>query len=87
MPQLSMCAAQASSHGRTGWFFAGTDANTGAKALSGRTDQAGCRTWTLNGASYYWCGSGDSGLPGDPGPGSTTTGGGSKPPGHGHPHH
>jgi membrane peptidoglycan carboxypeptidase len=73
---------------RSGWFFAGTSSNTGARELSGHSEQ-GCRTWSFNGGTYWWCGSGDSGLPGDPGPGADATlppapGPG---PGHGHGHH
>jgi membrane peptidoglycan carboxypeptidase len=64
---------QASYGGRSGWFFAGTDANTGARELSGRSAQQGCRTWSFSGGTYWWCGSGDSGMPGDPG---VVTGGG-----------
>jgi len=59
---------QASFRDRTGWFFAGTDGSTGAKQLSGGAyGDAGCRTWSFNGGTYWWCGSGDSGMPGDPG--------------------
>lgn len=85
---------QASHDGRSGWFFAGTDANTGAKELSGHS-QEGCRSWSFEGSNYWWCGSGDSGLPGDPGPAGgdngngdsgIVIGGGLPPPGkhHGH---
>src|SRR5258708_18046412 len=65
----------ASFRGRSGWFFTGTDANTGAKELTGRSglgpDEQGCVTWQTGGGTYWWCGSG-----GPPG------GGG----GHGHRH-
>jgi membrane peptidoglycan carboxypeptidase len=69
---------QASFRGRTGWFFAGTDGSTGAKELSGGVygDHQGCRVWSFNGGTYWWCGSGDSGLPGDPGGGGGDGGGG-----------
>jgi membrane peptidoglycan carboxypeptidase len=74
---------QASYHGRSGWFFAGTDPNTGAKELSGRSngpDQQGCVTWQSGGGTYWWCGSG--GPPGGAGGGGGGGGGG----GHGHGH-
>jgi len=64
--------------GRSGWFFAGTDANTGAKELSGRSYGsmgAGCITWQTGGGTYWWCGSG-----GPP----AGFGGGGGPPHHGH---
>jgi membrane peptidoglycan carboxypeptidase len=75
---------QLSWHGHTGWFFAGTDPNTGARQLAGYStygDHPGCRTWSFNGGTYWWCGSGGSGLPGDQGGGGggVITGGG-----HGH---
>jgi membrane peptidoglycan carboxypeptidase len=52
---------QQSMGGRTGWFLDGT----GPGSTAGLNEQ-GCRTWSFNGGSYYWCGSGTSNLPGDP---------------------
>jgi membrane carboxypeptidase/penicillin-binding protein len=72
---------KASYRGHTGWFFAGTDANTGAKQLSGGSaaigpDQPGCRTWSVGGATYWWCGSGGPSGGGGGGGGTGTGGGG-----------
>jgi hypothetical protein len=55
---------QASQGGRTAWFLDGTGPGTAAGLSNG---QQGCRTWSFNGGNYYWCGSGDSNMPGDPG--------------------
>lgn len=80
---------QASFGGRTGWFFAGTDANTGAKELSGRANgaigpnQPGCVTWQTGNGTFWWCGSGGP-LPGFGGGGG---GGGGGDNGNGHGHH
>jgi membrane peptidoglycan carboxypeptidase len=70
--------------GRTGWFLAGTGPGTSAGL-----NQQGCRTWSFNGGSYYWCGSGASSLPGDPaagGGGAPAPAPAPAPPG-GHHHH
>jgi membrane peptidoglycan carboxypeptidase len=58
---------QASQGGRTAWFLDGTAPGQSVPGLAG---QQGCRTWSYNGGNYYWCGSGDSGMPGDPGAGA-----------------
>jgi membrane peptidoglycan carboxypeptidase len=74
---------KASMGGRTGWFLDGTGPGT-TDGLS----QQGCRTWSFGGGTYFWCGGGDSNLPGDPAAG----GGGAPapaplpPPGHHHGH-
>jgi membrane peptidoglycan carboxypeptidase len=76
---------QASQGGRTAWFLDGTGPGQKVPGLSG---QQGCRTWSINGGSYYWCGSGDSNLPGDPGAGSAPAPAPAPPPsGGGHGHH
>ncbi|HUY62036.1 MAG TPA: transglycosylase domain-containing protein [Candidatus Dormibacteraeota bacterium] len=72
------------------YYLTGTGPGTGVLGGSsaGTTNvrySNGCRYWTYNNGNYYWCGSGWSGLPGDPGPqsGGTTGGGtGFTPPGH-----
>jgi membrane peptidoglycan carboxypeptidase len=91
-------------YGETGWFLTGTNWTTGASQLSGQDvsvpgqDTGGttnvrysgnCRYWTYQGGNYWYCGSGMSGLPGDPGPQQTQPapgpqqGGGPAPPGPG----
>ena len=60
----------ASQGGRTGWFLDGTGPGGSVPGLSGGE---GCRTWTFNNGNYWYCGSGDSGMPGDPGPGANAS--------------
>lgn len=43
----------------------GTPSTTGTTAVR---YSGNCRYWTYNGGAYYWCGGGQSGFPGDPGP-------------------
>ncbi len=73
------------SNGQATYYLTGTGPSTtvlggGSSGAGGTTNvrySNGCRYWTYNNANYYWCGSGWSGLPGDPGPGGTAaTGGG-----------
>jgi membrane peptidoglycan carboxypeptidase len=65
--------------GQPAWFLNGTDWTTGAAELTGQdvaapggtTDvhsSGSCRYWTYDGGNYWYCGSGMSNLPGDPGP-------------------
>jgi membrane peptidoglycan carboxypeptidase len=76
--------------GQTAWFLKGTSWTTGAQQLTGQTGGApgssgttnvryrgDCRYWTYGDANYWYCGSGMSNLPGDPGP---QPGGGGAPP-------
>jgi penicillin-binding protein 1C len=58
---------RASQSGRDAWFLDGTAPDPHAADSS--PQGAGCRTWSFNGGSYFWCGSGTSNLPGDPGGG------------------
>jgi len=69
--------------GRQAWFLPGTNPGMAAPSLpsyvhlgGGWSSAAGgaparkgpgCRSWTVQGASYWSCTAGDSGLPGDPG--------------------
>ena len=59
-------------------FLTGTGPQTGA--ATGITRSGDCRYWSVGGSQYWYCGSGQSGLPGDPGPSgdssSSSTGGG-----------
>jgi hypothetical protein len=67
-------------NGRRAYFLTGTSPSTQPPALpswahlGGRGSEAGpagpgCRSWTYNGGTYWACTPGDSGMPGDPGPG------------------
>jgi membrane peptidoglycan carboxypeptidase len=49
--------------GRTAWFLDGTGPDPHAPPPSSE----GCRTWSYSAGTYYWCGGGTSGMPGDPG--------------------
>jgi penicillin-binding protein 1C len=62
---------RASQGGRDAWFLDGTAPDPHAVLPGG--DQQGCRTWSFNGADYYWCGPGGSPLPGDPASGGGGT--------------
>ncbi|HEV7678614.1 MAG TPA: transglycosylase domain-containing protein [Candidatus Dormibacteraeota bacterium] len=75
---------RASQHGRDAWFLDGTAPDPKASIDSGSQPGAGCRTWSFNGGSYYWCGGGTSNLPGDPGGGAVPAP--APPPGNGNGH-
>ena len=55
---------QASQGGRTAWFLAGTGPDPHTVAAPQAPE--GCRAWSYNGGTYWWCGSGGSSMPGDP---------------------
>jgi membrane peptidoglycan carboxypeptidase len=56
------------------YYLNGTDPGSGEAATDVHGDGQ-CRYWTVGSASYWWCGDGSSGLPGDPGPGANAVGG------------
>jgi membrane peptidoglycan carboxypeptidase len=51
------------------WVRGGGGASSGSGGDTSGHTGPGCRSWTVNGASYWSCTQGDSGLPGDPGGG------------------
>jgi membrane peptidoglycan carboxypeptidase len=76
---------RASQHGRDAWFLDGT-APDAKSAFDPGSLGGGCRTWSFNGGDYYWCGSGTSNLPGDPGGGTGLAPAPAPPPGNGNGH-
>jgi len=70
------------SAGLRAYYLPGTGAQTAILGVPNPTAggvttdvryQGICRYWTYDGGHYYWCGTGPSTLPGDPGPRAATT--------------